>query len=169
MRRRHPRWMIPELLISASDRRSHIGSRSTAQIPCSARRPDQSPLVPLGVGWLAGWIIVVGRLPLHLGRVGNMHSAPRDSTCSGVRCRLSHLSLLMDMQAPLGCRRRGGVGRPTSDSPDQLLQNMRRCIRVGGGAPSVSWAFHHCAEGWEATGGWPAAGGAKRLEDDGGG
>lgn len=141
MRRRHPRWMIPELLISASDRRSHIGSRSTAQIPCSARRPDQSPWSPLGVGWLAGWIIVAGRLPLHLGRVGNMHSAPRDSTCSGVRCRLSHLSLLMDMQAPLGCRRRGGVGRPTSDSPDQLLQNMRRCIRVGGGARRPSFGL----------------------------
>lgn len=98
-------------------------------------------LVPPGVGWLAGWIIVVGRLPLHLGRVGNMHSAPRDSTCSGVRCRLSHLSLLMDMQAPVGCRRQGGIGRPTSDSPDQLLQNMRRCIQVGGGARRPSFGL----------------------------
>lgn len=91
--------------------------------------------------WLAGSLAHRGGEAASPPWPGRQHTFSRDSTYSGVLCRLSHLSLLMDMQAPLGCRRRGGVGRPTSDPPDQLLQNMRRCIRVGGGVRRPSFGL----------------------------
>lgn len=98
------------------------------------------PLVPPR-RWLAGSLDHRGGEAAPPPWPGRQHAFSRDSTYSGVLCWLSHLSLLTDMQAPLGCRLRGGVGRPTSDSPDQLLQNMRRCIRVGGGVRRPSFGL----------------------------
>jgi hypothetical protein len=153
--------MIPGLLPSAFDRRSAIGLAVDSSDFHAVRANRIKAFRPLSIGSLGLRLSALATVY----SAGNKHSAPRDSTYFGVRCMLSHLSLLMDMQAPLDSRRPGGIGRPTSDSPDQLLQNMRRCIRVGGarrpslglmGIPSPCrsvgghWGLAHCGRSQEA-------------------